>query len=96
MSPTLGRPKSESPKDTMLRVRLDDAYCQKLEQCAAKLNVSKSDVVRKGIDLVEKSIEKKKGTRSHLPQRSECLIRHQRYCHLVNPLYHSATPLTRE
>lgn len=59
MSPTLGRPKSESPKDTMLRVRLDDAYCQKLEQCAAKLNVSKSDVVRKGIDLVEKSIEKK-------------------------------------
>ena len=50
MSPTLGRPKSESPKDTMLRVRLDDAYCQKLEQCAAKLNVSKSDVA-KGLTL---------------------------------------------
>lgn len=59
MSPKIGRPKSETPKDTMLRVRLDEAYCQKLEQCAAKLNISKSNVVRKGIDLVEKSIEKK-------------------------------------
>ena len=49
MSPTIGRPKSESPKDTMLRVRLD---------CATKLNLSKSEIVRKGIDLVEKSIEK--------------------------------------
>lgn len=58
MSPKIGRPKSETPKDTMLRVRLDEAYCQKLEQCAAKLNISKSNVVRKGIDLVEKSIEK--------------------------------------
>ena len=58
MSPKIGRPKSETPKDTMLRVRLDEAYCQKLEQCAAKLNISKSDVVRKGIDLVEKSIKK--------------------------------------
>lgn len=58
MSPKVGRPKSESPKDTMLRVRLDEAYCQKLEQCASKLNMSKSDIVRKGIELVEKSIEK--------------------------------------
>lgn len=58
MSPKIGRPKSETPKDTMLRVRLDEAYCHKLEQCAIKLNISKSDVVRRGIDLVEKSIEK--------------------------------------
>ena len=43
MSPTIGRPKSESPKDTMLRVRLDEVYCQKLEHCATKLNLSKSD-----------------------------------------------------
>ena len=58
MSPKTGRPKSETPKATMLRVRLDESYCQKLEQCAAKLNLSKSDVVRRGIDLVEKSIKK--------------------------------------
>ena len=58
MSQKTGRPKSETPKDTMQRVRLDESYCQKLEQCAAKLNLSKSDVVRRGIDLVEKSIKK--------------------------------------
>ncbi len=58
MSPKIGRPKSDSPKDTMLRVRLDEAYCQKLELCATKLNLSKSDVVRRGIDLVEQSMEK--------------------------------------
>lgn len=58
MSPKIGRPKSDSPKDTMLRVRLDEAYCQKLELCATKLNLSKSDVVRRGIDLVAQSIEK--------------------------------------
>nr|DAG53572.1 MAG TPA: NikA, BACTERIAL CONJUGATION, RELAXASE, DNA [Caudoviricetes sp.] len=58
MSPTLGRPKSESPKDTMLRVRLDEEYCKKLNRCAEKLSLSKSEIVRKGIDLVEKSIEK--------------------------------------
>ena len=58
MSHKIGRPKSDSPKDTMLRVRLDEAYCQKLELCATKLNLSKSDVVRRGIDLVEQSMEK--------------------------------------
>lgn len=58
MSP-MGRPKSESPKDTMLRVRLDEEYREKLDRCSNKLNISKSEVVRAGIDLVEKSIEQK-------------------------------------
>lgn len=58
MSPRTGRPKSEKPKDTMLRVRLDEEYRKKLDNCAEKLDVSKSDVIRKGIDLVEKSIQK--------------------------------------
>lgn len=58
MSPNIGRPKSESPKDTMFRVRLDEAYREKLERCAEALKLSKSEVVRKGIDLVEKSVKK--------------------------------------
>lgn len=58
MSPKTGRPKIENPKDTMLRVRLDETYCEKLDECARLLNISKSEVVRKGIDLVEQSIEK--------------------------------------
>ncbi len=52
MSPKTGRPKSETPKDTMFRVRLDEEYKNKLELCSKSLNISKSEVVRKGIDLV--------------------------------------------
>lgn len=52
MSPRTGRPKSDAPKDTMFRVRLDEEYKQKLEKCSEMLGISKSDVVRKGIDLV--------------------------------------------
>lgn len=59
MSPRTGRPKSDSPKDTMLRVRLDDEYCGKLDFCSETLGLSKSDIVRKGIDLVEQSIKQK-------------------------------------
>lgn len=58
MSPTKGRPKSDTPKDTMFRVRLDKEYCDKLEQCANHFNISKSDVVRKGIDKVVEEIKK--------------------------------------
>lgn len=58
MSTNMGRPKSDSPKDTMFRVRLDEAYREKLERCAEAIGLSKSEIVRKGIDLVEKSIEK--------------------------------------
>ena len=52
MSPKTGRPKSDTPKDTMFRVRLDEEYKAKLERCSKKLNISKSDVVRQGIDLM--------------------------------------------
>lgn len=57
MSSKMGRPKSDNPKDTMLRVRLDAAYCEKLDECAKRLNITKSEVVRKGIDLVAKEKE---------------------------------------
>lgn len=56
MSPRTGRPKVNAPKDTMLRVRLDAEYCQKLERCSKELGITMSEVVRRGIDLVEKSI----------------------------------------
>lgn len=57
MSPKIGRPKSDTPKDTMFRVRLDAEYCEKIERCSKELGITKSEVVRKGIDLVEKSIK---------------------------------------
>lgn len=50
MSPKTGRPKSDNAKGTMLRVRIDDDMVQKLEIASKNLNVTKSDVVRRGIE----------------------------------------------
>lgn len=50
MSPTRGRPQSNSKKDTMLRVRIDDSMVEKLEIASKNLNITKSDVVRNGIE----------------------------------------------
>lgn len=53
----MGRP-TDNPKTTMFRVRLDKETVEKLDESAEFLNVSKSEVVRKGIDSVHKSLKK--------------------------------------
>lgn len=50
MSEKRGRPKSDNKKDTMIRVRLDNDMVEKLEIASRNFNVSKSDVVRNGIE----------------------------------------------
>ena len=50
---------TDSPKDTMFRVRLDEESEKKLNVSADKLQISKSDVVRKGIDLVYDTLDEK-------------------------------------
>lgn len=50
MSPRTGRPKSDNSKDTMLRVRIDEETVNKLEIVSKELSITKSEVVRKGIE----------------------------------------------
>lgn len=54
-----GRPVSPDSKHTMFRVRLDDDYVEKLNECAEKLGTSRSDIVRKGIDKIHDDLDKK-------------------------------------
>ena len=49
---------TDNPKNTMLRVRLDDETVEKLNDCAESLNTSKSEVVRIGIDKVYNETKK--------------------------------------
>lgn len=58
MSPRTGRPKSDNPKNIRLEIRLDKETNETLEHCAEILKLTKTDVIKKGIDLVEKSIKK--------------------------------------
>lgn len=42
---------TSTPKDFMLRVRLDKSLLEKLDTVCKKENKSRSDVVRKGIEI---------------------------------------------
>lgn len=53
-----GRPVSENPKDYMLRVRMDEQTLQQLDECCEAENLSRSDVVRKGIQEQHSKLKK--------------------------------------
>lgn len=42
---------TDAPKNQMLRVRINDDTANKLEELAQMHNVSKSEIIRKGIEL---------------------------------------------
>lgn len=50
LSSKTGRKKKDNPKDYMLRVRLDNETLDKLNYTAEKLNISCSELVRRGIE----------------------------------------------
>lgn len=53
-----GRPISESTKDYMLRVRLDSEELKKLDAIVQEKNLTRSEVVRKGIEIQYGGIKK--------------------------------------
>ena len=52
-------PKPEHPKDTMLRVRVDKITLEKLDESSAQLETTRSEIIRRGIDMVHGTLEKK-------------------------------------
>ena len=55
----LGRPVSPDSKHTMFRVRLDDNSIKKLEESAEMLHMTRSDIVRRGIDIIHEDLKNK-------------------------------------
>lgn len=53
-----GRPVSENPKDYMLRVRMDKQTLQQLDECCEAENLSRSEVIRKGIQEQHSKLKK--------------------------------------
>ena len=53
-----GSPVSENPKDYMLRVRMDEQTLQQLDECCEAENLSRSEVVRKGIQEQHSKLKK--------------------------------------
>lgn len=54
----MGRPPADNPKANTLRIRVDDETLKTLDECSQKLDTNRSEIVRKGIDMVKDSLEK--------------------------------------
>ena len=48
---------TDTPKDYMLRVRMDNETVEKLDYITDKLKISRSEVVRKGIENLYQSLK---------------------------------------
>lgn len=59
MSPRTGRPPKENPRNVNLNIRITKEEGARIQACADKLNMTRTDAIMKGIDLVEKEIGKK-------------------------------------
>lgn len=59
MSPRKGQKIKEDTKDFMLRTRVDSGTLEKLDYSADKLGISRSEVVRNGIEEEYQKAKKK-------------------------------------
>ena len=52
MSPRTGRPKIDNPKNHDIKVRIDEKTNEAIARYARKHNISKTEAIRRGIDLL--------------------------------------------
>ncbi|MFM9278145.1 ribbon-helix-helix protein, CopG family [Paenibacillus jiagnxiensis] len=57
-SKKMGRPPSDNPKSEKIEIRVDQETMSKLNAAAEKLNTTRSDIVRKGIEKVYDELQK--------------------------------------
>lgn len=59
MSPRTGRPTTDPRGTNRTGVRLTDSDMEKLEICIKETGLTKTEIIRKGIDLVYQEVTKK-------------------------------------
>ncbi len=59
MSPARGRPPVDNPKNVRLEIRLTEKEAKTLSECARRLNVTRTDVINKGVEMVKAELDKK-------------------------------------
>lgn len=52
MRSRIGRPKLDNPKSVDVKVRIDEQMNKRLLECAEKNSVSRTEIIRRGIELV--------------------------------------------
>ena len=59
MSPSKGRPPIDNPKNVRLEIRLTVQQAETLSECAERLQVTRTDVINKGVEIVKAELDKK-------------------------------------
>ncbi len=58
MSPRTGRPPKENPRKVSLNIRLTEQEAADIQECADLLDISRTDVIVKGVQLVRSELKK--------------------------------------
>lgn len=59
MSPKLGQKLTDNPRNVRLEIRMTKSESELLEECANKMNTTKTEVINTGIRLVKEKLDKK-------------------------------------
>lgn len=60
MSPRTGRPKADNVRDKKLNIRLRQEELDLIQECADKLNKTRTDTIMEGIKLLKVDLDNKK------------------------------------
>ena len=59
MSPRTGRPpKGNASKSVRIEIRITEAKATQLKNCAERLQISRAEVIERGIDMVDEATKK--------------------------------------
>ena len=56
----VGRPKKDNPRNVNLNLRLREDEAKKIQNCANRLNLTRTDTIMKGIDMLEDNLRNQK------------------------------------
>lgn len=56
VTPKIGRPHKEITKSVNLGIRITEETARRLKECSVALQMSRTEIIEKGIDLVYKSV----------------------------------------
>ena len=59
MSPSKGRPPIENPKNVRFEIRMTKEQAATLSECAERLQITRTDVINKGVKMVKAELDKK-------------------------------------
>ena len=61
MTPRMGRPlKGNTVKNVSLQLRISQETADKLQECSKIMNISRTEVIEQGVDIIHNQVAKKK------------------------------------